>query len=256
MRAMAKAIPQAAANASGSSFPAAAPAPSDRAGSMRASGVKAAARETAETRIRAPAPPQKPCDSALESAPTRTISASASAVAPKAPMRLSRMISSFRSRVEPPPKPSATSASPSSCSAPVDATSAAVASPAWRMRGRPRTWVSANGRHPTRPAATPATGAAQASRFISNGVAFRPGTGSRVKKRRASATSRAADGRRRKAGLRDQRAQTNIATASTPMAAKPNSTNPHVRMSAFAAATSRPRSDRIWLLSGDMTKNA
>ena len=256
MRAMAKAIPQAAANASGSSFPAAAPAPSDRAGSMRASGVKAAARETAETRMRAPAPPQKPCDSALESAPTRTISASASAVAPKAPMRLSRMISSFRSRVEPPPKPSATSASPSSCSAPVDATSAAVASPAWRMRGRPRTWVSANARHPD-----------ETRRYAGDGR--RPGEPVHLERRRfpsgnwqpreeAQGIGHFARGGWQAAQSRapDQRAQTNIATASTPMAAKPNSTNPHVRMSAFAAATSRPRSDRIWLLSGDMTKNA
>ena len=50
-----------------------------------------------------------------------------SASAPKVPIRLSRMISSFRSRVSP-PSPSKESASPSSCIAPVSAIVAASAS--------------------------------------------------------------------------------------------------------------------------------
>jgi len=48
----------------------------------------------------------------------------------------------------------------------------------------------------------------------------------------------------------------NMATAATPMAAKPPSTKPHCLTSARAAPTSAPRSARIWLLSGAMTKKA
>ena len=53
-----------------------------------------------------------------------------------------------------------------------------------------------------------------------------------------------------------RKAQRNMATASTPIAAKPDSTRPHSRTSARATETSRPRSDRIWLLSGAITKKA
>ena len=62
---------------------------------------------------------------------------STSADAPNAPMRLSRMISSFRSRVLPPPKPSAVSDSPSSCRQPVTSIVAASASAAASAGGRP-----------------------------------------------------------------------------------------------------------------------
>ena len=54
----------------------------------------------------------------------RSISEIPSAQAPKLPMRLSRMISSFCSRVLP-PRASAVSASPSSCMAPVSSIVAA-----------------------------------------------------------------------------------------------------------------------------------
>ena len=57
-------------------------------------------------------------------------------------------------------------------------------------------------------------------------------------------------------GSAGQSAHRNMATARTPIAAKPDSIKPHCRTSAFAAATSWPRRDRIWLLSGAMTKNA
>ena len=60
-----------------------------------------------------------------------------SAQAPKAPMRLSRMISSLRSRVVPPPKPSATSDRPSSCRQPVASIVAASASAAAERRRQP-----------------------------------------------------------------------------------------------------------------------
>ena len=48
----------------------------------------------------------------------------------------------------------------------------------------------------------------------------------------------------------------NMATASTPMTAMPASTKPHCRTSARAAPTSGPRSARIWLFSGAITKKA
>ena len=51
--------------------------------------------------------------------------------------------------------------------------------------------------------------------------------------------------RGRKASVRAQSAHRNMATAATPIAAKPNSMNPHWRTSARAAETSPPFSDRI-----------
>ena len=51
-------------------------------------------------------------------------------------------------------------------------------------------------------------------------------------------------------------AHRNTRTATAPIAVSPDSTMPHWRTRARAAATSPPRSERIWLSSGDMTKKA
>ena len=51
-------------------------------------------------------------------------------------------------------------------------------------------------------------------------------------------------------------AHRNTRTATAPIAVSPNSTMPHWRTRARAADTSPPRSERIWLSSGDMTKKA
>ena len=79
------------------------------------------------------------CVSALQRISADIISADA----PYAPMRLSRMISSFRSRVLPPPNPSATSDSPSSCRQPVISIAVPSASAAAAPGDRPAALATA-----------------------------------------------------------------------------------------------------------------
>ena len=115
---------------------------------------------------------------------------------------------------------------------------------------------------PIAPSTAPATGDAQAMRSMSSGALGSDSpTRKRVKKRSASATSRAARTKRpgepKPMRGADQRwAQRNTRTATAPIAVSPNSTMPHWRTKARAAPTSPPRSERTWLSSGDMTKKA
>ncbi len=115
---------------------------------------------------------------------------------------------------------------------------------------------------PMMPTATPAMGAAQAMRSMSSGALgprlAHPQTGEE-----AQGVADVAPARTKRRGepkpirrTAQWWAHKNTRTAIAPIAVNPDSTMPHWRTRARAAATSPPRSERIWLSSGDMTKKA
>ena len=170
-------------------------------------------------------------------------------------MRLSRMISSLRSRVDPPPKSVR------------DIRKAVLRQGAGRRDHRRRREARAQKRRQAeKPGQAQRARADQADDHARDRC--RPGDAVEVERRALAAgrgqsgeeAQRVADiasgGAEAREALDPQKAQRNMATASTPIAAKPDSTRPHCRTSARAAETSRPRSDRIWLLSGAITKKA
>ena len=279
---MTRAEPHAAASAPGSSRPAAAPAPSARAGSRSASGVSAPARESAATAIRLIEARQKPPSSAAESARDaqdererqrdRAIGADP-AVAHDVELHRPRRAAAKTVG---------------------DVGETILVQGAGRGDERGRRQAGAKEMRqadearrapaparPTRPTVAPATGAAQAKRLRSSGAlgARADGHASEKAKRVADvarsgskATGRISTGhigdlaridrcgsggeRRADIGGAAQITHMNRATATSPSPVRPVSTRPHCRTSARAAATSGPRKLRIWLSSGDMTKNA
>ena len=87
----------------------------------------------------------------------------------------------------------------------------------------------------------------------------RPGDAANVERRGRPRPAHAQAGEKAQ-GIGDvanpAQAHRNTSTATAPIAVSPDSTTPHWRTRARAAATSPPRSERIWLSSGDMTKKA